>query len=519
VDTPGPNNSLNIEHKKTTINYLKSAEKPIILFLLDGEKFLVDDESYLIRIIADETRRDGKVDEERFIFAVNKADKLDQDDDPGKMKKDLVETLSKYGINNPNIHFISSYNSLLTRMDRYNKKMTEDHLDDLETAEKRTKRGRYKFRLANDLPESVQVKLEKLLEKAHLDNDFDKIIDIESGMVGLELTVEYLIDKHKHVSLVRESVREIDKIVKEKRLRENINKLITERENEILNIEKSVVELREFLKKNDVREQFKSDIDKLQFPDSFKNVVLRIHSSLTQLKTEVTRLQKANIGGKEYISKEHAEAYMEKFNKKYSEINIDLQTEYERFIEHDIYKVGETIINKHKENLLKFINNLNLGNPILDDLVELSMPNFKEFIQNNLQNKTEKYTDTVTNPERQGFWGSMKFWKPRYIEVEKSRTLKVIEIKDVIDFTGDIYKDIYTKIEEIKKSAEVHKKNIKHQLSENFGLLNSKIEERLLEIEAMLHCKGQLEAAITFEGDKINTLDIIEESLKKILSI
>ena len=510
IDTPGPNNSLTSQHKKTTMDYIKSGDKPIILFVLDGSKLLTDDEAYLISVIAGETKRNEKVDEDRFIFAINKSDDFKNEDSTVKIKEDVKRKLREFGIKNPNIHFVSAQNALLSRLELNGIELTEDEKDDLYTIKRKAKRGSFNFYLESDLRNKVKSDIESLLVDA---NENDNVI-ITSGMLGLELTIKEIVSKYKNISLVRNSIEDCSKIIKEKNILNNVRNKISSKEGELEGLENNIKQIREFINKNDVRNEFKNDIENIKFPDTFKEVVKRIHKNLDKLKTLEESLEVQKIGEIDYVKKIEAKRYMNEFSKKYEDITIDLQSEYDRFINTGIYEVGEKLIQEYKNKVEGFIRILNCKDNMLEEYVETAIPNYKDFLKDNTVKKREYYTETVHSGRK---W--YQFWKPKYVEVKRSTTIEVIDKKEILNFTIKINKDINSIIKEMMNLIEKHKNQAKETLILNLEELNSYIENSLNKLTEVINNKAIMEAAITEENNTLDTIIEINEKMERILEI
>ncbi|MBD7916076.1 dynamin family protein [Clostridium sp. Sa3CUN1] len=515
IDTPGPNNSLNGSHKKTTMEYIKSGDKPIILFVLDGSKLLTDDEAYLIEVIADETKRDGKVDEERFIFAINKSDDFKKDDSIVKIKEDVKRKLREYGIKNPNIHFIAAQNALLSRLDDNGVELSEDEEDDLYLITRKAARGTYNFYLESDLSPKVRSKLEKIAGEAK----GNKKVLVTSGMLGLELTIKELVNKYKDISLVRNCIENCSKIIKEKNILKIVRNQMEMKKEEMKELEANIIKINNFLNENDVREEFKNDINNIKFPDTFRQVVKRVHTNFSKLQKDAESISTESIDGGEYIKKTEAERYMKEFMKKYEDITIDLQSEFDRFIKYGIYEVGEKIIQEYKNKLQGFINILNCESNMLSEYVKCSIPDYKGFIKESAINKKKEYIESIPNPKKQGFFGKLKFWQPSYIDVTRTVNIKVIDKKEIVNFTFGIFKDLNLVIKSMTDSIEKHKEKAKETLILNLDELNHSIENKLNNLKEIINNKAEIEVAITEDNNKLNTIEDINEKLEKILLI
>jgi len=70
IDTPGPNNSRDLHHKKVQSEFLGKSSKSLVLYIMTGE-FGTDDDNTLLKRVAESMAVGGKQSKDRFIFVVN----------------------------------------------------------------------------------------------------------------------------------------------------------------------------------------------------------------------------------------------------------------------------------------------------------------------------------------------------------------------------------------------------------------------------------------------------------------
>jgi predicted GTPase len=105
VDTPGPNNSRDPEHKAATYRMLSESSKTVVLYILNATQLAVNDDNDLLNHVADSMRVGGKQSKDRFVFVVNKLDDFKQGEDSvGQSIEKVRKYLEDKGIKNPNIY-------------------------------------------------------------------------------------------------------------------------------------------------------------------------------------------------------------------------------------------------------------------------------------------------------------------------------------------------------------------------------------------------------------------------------
>lgn len=81
VDTPGPNNSRDPEHKAATYRMLSESSKPLVLYIMNATQLAVNDDYNLLSHVAESMKVGGKQSRDRFIFVVNKLDDFKKGED------------------------------------------------------------------------------------------------------------------------------------------------------------------------------------------------------------------------------------------------------------------------------------------------------------------------------------------------------------------------------------------------------------------------------------------------------
>ena len=113
IDTPGPNNSQNIEHQKILERHLVENinENTMILYVLNATQLGITDDSNLLDKLIKNVGNNTK----NIIFALNKLDCFNEDDDISETIAEVCEYLEKKGVEKPNIFPIAALPALTIR--------------------------------------------------------------------------------------------------------------------------------------------------------------------------------------------------------------------------------------------------------------------------------------------------------------------------------------------------------------------------------------------------------------------
>ncbi|MGL0822783.1 dynamin family protein [Vibrio vulnificus] len=118
TDTPGPNNSQDPEHQRTTLGFIQDSKRnPLIIYVLNATQLGTNDDAQLLRLVADIMSRGGKQSKDRFLFIVNKMDMFDPE--RGENIEEALNRVKSYleenGILEPNLYPISARMAYLLR--------------------------------------------------------------------------------------------------------------------------------------------------------------------------------------------------------------------------------------------------------------------------------------------------------------------------------------------------------------------------------------------------------------------
>lgn len=189
TDTPGPNNSQDEEHQRTTMGFIQDSKRnPLILYVLNASQLGTNDDRNLLGLVAEIMRKGGKQSKDRFIFVINKMDVFDPEQ--GEHIPDVLARVSHYltsnGINNPLIYPVSAN---LTRLIR---KPSDDQT--------RKERGEFKA-MADMFSEEQSMNLLQYMpitSRVHRSLKEKRYSDLllSSGLPAVEAMIDEYIDKY-----------------------------------------------------------------------------------------------------------------------------------------------------------------------------------------------------------------------------------------------------------------------------------------------------------------------------------
>jgi GTPase Era involved in 16S rRNA processing len=189
TDTPGPNNSQDEEHQRTTMGFIQDSRRnPLILYVLNASQLGTNDDRNLLGLVAETMRKGGKQSKDRFIFVINKMDVFDPEN--GEHIPDVLKRVEQYlvsnGINNPALYPVSAD---LTRLIR---KPGDQHT--------RKERGEFQ-RMADMFSEEPSMNMLQYMpvtSRVHRSLKEKRYSDLllSSGLPAVEAMIDEYIDKY-----------------------------------------------------------------------------------------------------------------------------------------------------------------------------------------------------------------------------------------------------------------------------------------------------------------------------------
>lgn len=380
IDTPGPNNSMNLKHKELTFKLLKEEYKPLLLYILNYQQLSINDDRLFLEEIAKEMERADLQSKERFIFVLNKFDARfedEKDDDMNDVIKKVKEYLKGFNIHNPIIIPTAAQTALLARID--NNKLNDRSLRNRNRViENIIDVYKNQFNINDYLLVSNNIKntLNINLKKAEDETNDKKLAEILSGVPALEMYIEEYLEKYAIPEKIVKAGESFSNFLKREELLNKISKVIegdkTKKEELQITIEnlannkkKVIPEIEKELAQK--IEEIKKKLSSITRKQEAK--VERIRESIAE---ELNMAQKST--DKQEANKKITN-FIEKLKNEYLTIKTDIQqyikdnvalelTNLQKFYLNKIEKLNIESKNKEIEELIKNILNLSIKNEI-----------------------------------------------------------------------------------------------------------------------------------------------------------
>lgn len=516
TDTPGPNNSQDPEHQRTTLGFIQdSARNPLIIYVLNATQLGTNDDSQLLKLVANIMSKGGKQSKDRFLFVVNKMDMFDPE--RGENIEEALNRVKSYleenGIHDPNIYPVSARMAYLLRKQ-----------GELTRAERNDKTNIADLLLEEPsmaLPQYLSVNssiMSAMQDKAQNDEALqDKTLSralLNSGLTGVEAVIDEYINKYSfpmrlnraHLAMTAAIERGLQEAELTKQL-EIDEQALSQLQSEIQNL------------KSRRDKGFSTQAYKTQLQQEGRDLPIKVHNELNELENNVKTLLR-NMGTKFRGEKAVSEAE--------SQVNIASQelkfefnriiNEYEQSFQHSQHLIKQELLEEYQKHVAA----------LFPDSRELDLPAFQalkhsieaipfniEVSQNDIQKKSVVSGYRTVSDSK---WYNPFSWG-RTREIKTYREEEFVNLQELWKARGKVVLDQF---ESLKNQAKLHIKEDKDKLIDNYlsfldGEFNAKFEVVLNDLSQKASNQAEREQAIAQAQSDIEEIRAIKQELEAIL--
>lgn len=500
VDTPGPNNSQDLDHEKITKDIINDKDKNMVLYVINATQIGINDDRNLLQDIADAMLDGkGKQSKDRFIFILNKCDQLDEQKD-GPISETINKVkdyLGQFGIKDPNIFPISAELAKLIRM-KQNDSDTKFSMNQKRLFRSYEDYIEYEclhLEKSASLTELVKDKLNDRILEARENEDFLEEALIHTGVPALEETINEYLEKYAYPIKIKKSIDSFNYKIEELEMVQKLQSDVLSSKERFEEIKMKVQELEE--KKNKVlcAKKINSEIETLGINEEYwKEIKEYTNKEFSEVCNKLTISEK--------VEKTQANRTIMSFQEDVRNLERIIELSLERKIELEIRNKSNKLYNKYHEYLKGVFEELCFENFRFEKLTNLNKLIINESTLNDIVSKNIE-TKEITKDKKIKNKSVFKPWtwlNEKYrLETEVIGKVEYVKIRDVIN----------SQIVNINITAE---KNIESAKAFALNEENRIKEEFRLKLEA-------LDKAIKFTIDdlknKYSDREILEKEFKK----
>lgn len=524
VDTPGPNNSRDPEHKKVQSEFLNKSSKSLVLYIMEGT-FGSDDDNALLQRVADSMKVGGKQSKDRFIFVVNKMDDRRKGDDDTTQTLDRIRAyLKRHGIINPNLFPAAALPALNIRLMQSGAVVDEDTMDETEMKVRKLNRNET-LHLENyaSLPASIRGDIKMKLADAKGNGDVDAEALIHTGVVSIEAAIRQYVQKYAKTAKIKNIVdtfmHKLDEIGCFEKTKQELAKNIEDGER----IARQIEAIRK--KVDDVKsaKQFKDAVEDavIKVSDEAKDIIDSIvqkYQAIIRQKIDELRGQELDMGE---VSDEVSR--LEDYAKK---LEPNFQAELDELIRENLVKTSNALLQEYKKKLTSLASEIDpnalAGIPIDPlKLMEGTVPPTDDFsITRLIQSKEIEDGKTWVENTNKKWYKPWTWFQEKGYYKKKYKTVKYVPAGDLAqEFFAPIKESVVNNGEVALKYAVKQSNKIVASFNKEFERLDDVLKQKLAELESYATDKTQAEKRIEETERRLAWLEVIKNRVASILEI
>ncbi len=531
VDTPGPNNSRDPEHKAATYRMLSESSKAVVLYILNATQLAVNDDYNLLSHVADSMRVGGRQSRDRFIFVVNKLDEFKQGEDSVDAALNKVrDYLKDNGIENPHVYPASALTALEIRT-----LLTEGN----NKSDYAVGMANLKVQMFNEVEEmhfetkapltpSVRGQLEMRLSEARNNGDAKGEALIHCGIVPIEMAIQMYVQKYAKTAKIRNIVDTFSKRLESAKSFETTKKEIAENQDKHKEILANIEKIERKLASGEEAKSFKARIDKINYDSEIKKLANEIVKSAQKKVTE----QLASAENR--MDKKEAKQVCERFARFTENLRAEIQVKLEELITNHVTKNANGLLEEYSKKIAELAQDVNIGGIAIDpfEIMKGSIEGLSDInVIMSEAEKTEKNWEVVGNHKEYKEVFGLRRWFNRKFGTSFNVDYDLVDDYDWVEhsyidgtvlaerFFAPVQEGLYEYRNAAVAYAKSQTENVKNGFKKKFEELNKVLAQKLDELKAFTQDSKDVAAQIKTAQDNLKWLEDIQVKTKAILDI
>lgn len=533
VDTPGPNNSRDPEHKAATYRMLSESSKTLVIYILNATQLAVNDDNDLLNYVSDSMRVGGKQSKDRFIFVVNKLDDFKQGEDSVTNAIDKVRKyLEDKGIKNPSIFPTAALPALdirtslqgidISKVDPWDEEVDPNIVEAISKVQKLIRNEELHLEKYSNINHSVRDEINNMLEKSRTDKDKYTEALIHTGIIPIESAIKMYVDKYAKMAKIKNIVDTFSKKLESAKSFEKIKQEIINNQNKRNEILANIEIIKDKINSAEEARKFEVEINNIDLTGDVKQIsteVIEIGQGKIKSKIDEIRGHELEIKAIKSIC-----ASFEQFSK---QLEADIQVKLENMISSNIQDNANTLLEIYEQKISELSNELNSSKIYIDplelmegDICSATSPDklFKSLAESKKIDTGE--IRTVMNPEREGFWGKLKFWKPKTIEENVFKDVEYVDGgKFATRYFASLQEHLMYRSDEAREYANEASNYIKEEFMKKFQELDEILKIKLEELESCTFDNSNAALVIEENENRLRWLEDIQCRVQNTLEI
>lgn len=524
IDTPGPNNARDPEHKKVQSSFLNKSSKALVLYIMEGT-FGSDDDNALLQRVADSMKVGGKQSKDRFIFVVNKMDDRRQEDGDTAHSLDQVRAyLNGHGISNPNLFPAAALPALNIRLLQNGVQLDVDTTDEIEMKVRKLNRNE-NLHLEDFacLPASLHGEIKNRITEAKEHEDPAAEALIHTGIVSIEAAIRQYVLKYAKTAKIKNIVDTFMHKLDEVDCFERTIHELDQNRQESDRIVKQISTIKDKIDDVKSAKQFKDDVDDavVRVNDEAKAVIeelnMKYQSRLTQ--------RILSVRGEE-LGVDEVDQELERLTKFARKLEPDFKADLDELIHDNMLNVGNALVAQYKAKLASLSDEIDpnsISSVSIDPvkLVGSSVVTTDGFSAIRLikEKEVEDGKEWVENTDKKWYKPWTWFQESGYYRT-KYKTVKYVPAENLYqEFFAPIQESLLENRDASYKYAMHQANRIANQFNTEFKRLDGVLKDKLSELESVASDKERALQRIEETERRLAWLKDIKAQVESILDI
>ena len=495
VDTPGPNNSRSEEHKRITLETIKSKPLSMVLYVLNATQLSTDDDRWLLDQVCTAMSAGGRQAQDRFVFLANQIDVFDPEDGESVTKalKDVREYLQCrdengkiLGIENPLIIPVSAILAQQIRIKRTQgslKERAEQDLKKLVSLFVNEKEMNMVDHTQNRLNSDCVRRLRDRINSAKNDEELAEIL---SGIPIVEELLNDFLQKHAMPAKLKDAVDSLDRVMQEAKIAEKMNAQLAKDDAEIAKVVSKInafTEDRERIGKGRV---FRDKIKAMKYSISEQTEahVLSLSEKCEKVVHDLTELLQNSRASK--LEATHA---FEKAAEQCKQFDAEVMASLSAALKTEYYSVMKAMRDDYQDYVVSVLKESFPDDEGLQELqgTVMEMPSVQEMIDTNLKTESQRVCVGSHEVSNSTWWKPWTWFSTRTVNDYETRTVEYVDLTPIAaELSTSLRSSSQHNIDGFRDQATVNVESAKDTLLAIMDTIDKKIEDiqaKLLEAQ------------------------------------
>lgn len=522
IDTPGPNNSRDPDHKKVQSEFLSKSSKSLVLYIMEGT-FGSDDDNALLQRVADSMKVGGKQSKDRFIFVVNKMDDRRKEDGDTEQTLERVRAyLKKHGIVNPNLFPAAALPALNIRLMQKGADIDEDTLDETEMKVRKLNRNQsLHFETYASLPASIRGEIRNQLDVAEQKGDTDTEALIHTGVVSIEAAIRQYVQKYAKTAKIK-----------------NIVDTFMHKLDEVGCLEKTKQELAQNLEDGEriaqqiatIRKKIDDAKSAKKFKDAVDDAVVKVNDEAREVIEGIVQKYQARLRQRidsvrgEELDLSEVDDEVDRLSRFAKKLEPDFQADLEELIRENLVKTSNALLAEYKSKLASLTDEIGtstFSGITIDPMKLMGVATSNDFSAKRLilEKKVEDGEEWIANTDKKWYKPWTWFQESGYYR-KKYKNVKYVPADALAqEFFAPIMENLFDRGDAAQQYALKQSNRIAAAFSKEFMRLDDVLKAKLAELESYAKERNKAKERIKETEKRLQWLETIKKQVASILEI